>query len=430
MDRTLCDRILARSCKVVVVGLGYVGLPVAIRASEAGFKVTGFDVDVDKIEFLRSGRSYITDVADTRLREATRGSLVVSADASDLIDFDIAIITVPTPLKGGLPDLSFIEEASETLSHYLKAGRCVVLESTSYPGTTEEFVSPILCQGSGLLENQFRLGFSPERVDPGNTEFPFERTPKLVSGIDADSLEVISTFYKELVSEVHLLASCAEAEMAKLLENTFRHVNIALVNELARYAHELSIDIWNVIEAAKTKPFGFMSFTPGPGVGGHCLPIDPSYLSWKVRNNLGRTFRFVDLANDVNDHMPEYVVERVQRLLNSVGKPLKGSRVLLLGMAYKAGIGDWRESPSLKVLRGLLAQECLVTVCDPYIQGSANDFGGRLRDFSRKLLNSSDVAVILVSHDEFDPEVICEESPLVLDTRNHLSGLSFVGERL
>jgi nucleotide sugar dehydrogenase len=413
-----------------VVGLGYVGLPVAIRASEAGFKVTGFDVDVDKIEFLQSGRSYITDVTDTRLREATRGSLVVSADASDLIDFDIAIITVPTPLKGGLPDLRFIEEASETLSHYLKAGRCVVLESTSYPGTTEEFVSPILCQGSGLLENEFRLGFSPERVDPGNPEFPFERTPKLVSGIDADSLEVISTFYKELVSEVYLLASCAEAEMAKLLENTFRHVNIALVNELARYAHELSIDIWNVIEAAKTKPFGFMSFTPGPGVGGHCLPIDPSYLSWKVRNNLGRSFRFVDLANDVNDHMPEYVVERVQRLLNSVGKPLKGSRVLLLGMAYKAGIGDWRESPSLKVLRGLLAQECFVTVCDPYIQGSANDFGGRLRDFSRKLLNSSDVAVILVSHDEFDPEVICEESSLVLDTRNHLSGLSFVGERL
>jgi nucleotide sugar dehydrogenase len=425
-----CDRITDRVCKVVVVGLGYVGLPVAIRASEVGFQVTGFDLDSSKVKLLQSGQSYVPDVTNSRLRSVFAESLSLSDDPSSLGDFDIAIITVPTPLKGGLPDLSFVEAAGKALSHHLKPGRCVVLESTSYPGTTEELLGPILCSGSGLSQGEFFLGFSPERVDPGNVVFTLENTPKLVAGVDSESLKIISCFYKALVSEVHQLGSCAEAEMAKLLENTFRHVNIALVNELARYAHELSIDIWSVIEAAKTKPFGFMSFTPGPGVGGHCLPIDPSYLSWKVRNNLGRSFRFVDLANDVNEHMPEYVVERVQRLLNSVGKPLKGSRVCLLGMAYKAGTGDWRESPSVQVLRGLVSQGCRVTVCDPHVREVENNFDGRLSEFSRHLLRSSDLSVILVSHGEFDRDLICEESALVLDTQNFLRGLTFVGERL
>lgn len=425
-----CNRITDRVCKVVVVGLGYVGLPVAIRASEVGFQVTGFDLDSSKVKLLQSGQSYVPDVTNSRLRSVLAESLSLSDDPSSLGDFDIAIITVPTPLKGGLPDLSFVEAAGKALSHHLKPGRCVVLESTSYPGTTEELLGPILCSGSGLSQGEFFLGFSPERVDPGNVVFTLENTPKLVAGVDSESLEIISCFYKALVSEVHQLGSCAEAEMAKLLENTFRHVNIALVNELARYAHELSIDIWSVIEAAKTKPFGFMSFTPGPGVGGHCLPIDPSYLSWKVRNKLGRSFRFVDLANDVNEHMPEYVVERVQRLLNSVGKPLKGSRVCLLGMAYKAGTGDWRESPSVQVLRGLVSQGCRVTVCDPHVREAENNFDGRLSEFSRHLLRSSDLSVILVSHGEFDRELICEESALVLDTQNFLRGLTFVGERL
>ena len=424
------DLILKRDCKIVVMGLGYVGLPLALRATAVGFQVTGFDPDVKKIQDLRSGRSFIEDVGDECISRALEDSLEVTSDTSALTDFDIAVITVPTPLKGGLPDVSHVENAGQLLSRHLKPGKCVVLESTSYPGTTEELLAPILCSGSGLLQSDFFLGFSPERVDPGNRHYSLQNTPKLVAGVDDASLRVLTTFYEQLVSDVHPMQSCAEAEMAKLLENTFRHVNIALVNELARYAHELSIDIWNVIEAAGTKPFGFMSFSPGPGVGGHCLPIDPSYLSWKVRNNLGRAFRFVDLANDVNDHMPEYVVERAQRLLNGVGKPLMGSRVCLLGMSYKAGTGDWRESPSVRVLDGLVAQGCEVTVCDPHIREADNDFGGRLSVFTREVLSRSDLNVILVPHDEFDRQLICDESALVLDTRNHLRGWAFVGERL
>jgi len=424
------NRIRDRDCKVVVLGLGYVGLPLAMRLADVGFSTVGYDPNVSKIESLRSGRSYVEDVDDRDLSVALKNSLSVSADSSVLADFDIAVITVPTPLKGGHPDLSFVESAGELLSKYLQAGKCVILESTSYPGTTDELLTPILCSGSGLSRTNFFVGYSPERVDPGNSKFSLANTPKLVAAGDSASLDLIAAFYSSMVSEIHRLTSCAEAEMAKLLENTFRHVNIALVNELARYAHELSIDIWNVIEAAGTKPFGFLSFSPGPGVGGHCLPIDPSYLSWKVRNSLGRSFRFVDLANDVNDHMPEYVIERAQKLLNKLGKPLRNSKVCLLGMSYKAGSGDWRESPSLKVLQGLVVEGADVVVCDPYVRSDEQNFDGRLRTFSTEVLLGRDLCIVLVGHPEFDQQAICESRALVLDTRNHLAGWRFEGERL
>jgi UDP-N-acetyl-D-glucosamine dehydrogenase len=410
--------------KLVLVGQGYVGLPVAIRAAEAGYDVVGYDLDEAKIKRLAAGESPVEDIADTRLGAALASGRYHPSDrADDCRDFDVAIISVPTPLNDGTPDLRHIEEATHTIGEYLTAGATVVLESTTYPGTTEELVGPILEDESGLIAGRdFHLGYSPERIDPGNAEWRFENTPKVVSGVTPSCLDVISTFYSRLVDQVVEVSSPKEAELTKLLENTFRHVNIALVNELAVFANELGIDVWEAIDAASTKPFGYLRFTPGPGVGGHCLPIDPSYLSWQVRRSLGRTFRFVELANDVNDHMPDYVVQRLIRAFNERGLAVKGRRILLLGLSYKRNTGDARESPSGPIARQLIELGADVVAADPHVIDSHVP-GGVLRvDASTDEVAAADAVVLLVDHDEFDLDDVLAHARLIFDTRHRTSG--------
>ena len=338
-----------REARIAIVGQGYVGLPLAMRAVELGFSVTGYDTAAGRVDALRAGNSYVEDVSSEQLRSALESGYRATTDPADLAGFDVAIITVPTPLREGVPDLSFIETAASDLTPHLRPGVLVVLESTTYPGTTEELLRPALELSGRRAGTDFFLGYSPERMDPGNPKWSLANTPKVVSGVDDDSLAAVTAFYSRLVDTVVPVASTAEAELVKLLENTFRHVNIALVNELAMFARDLGVDIWNAVDAAATKGFGFLPFTPGPGVGGHCLPVDPSYLAWRVERRLGHRFRFVELANEVNSGMPDYVVRRAQALLNDHGLSVKGSRILLIGLAYKAGTSDWRESPATSV---------------------------------------------------------------------------------
>jgi UDP-N-acetyl-D-glucosamine dehydrogenase len=308
---------------VVVVGLGYVGLPLAMRAAEVGHQIVGYDTDEARVKLLEARESYIEDVPSGDLKQALKsGRFRASTDSAACAGFDVAVVAVPTPLRDGLPDLTYLEAASRTLAAHLRPGAAVVVESTSYPGTTQEKVLPLLEEGSGLLAGRdFHLGFSPERIDPGNSTWTLVTTPKIVSGIDAESLRVIKAFYDTIVQQTVVVSTPREAELAKLVENTFRHVNIALVNELAMFAHDMDINVWESIEAASSKPFGFMPFTPGPGVGGHCLPIDPSYLSWPVERALGKSFRFVELADDINRHMPDYVAHRIMMSFNDRGAP-------------------------------------------------------------------------------------------------------------
>lgn len=424
-------KIASRDARVVIMGQGYVGLPLAIRAAEVGFDVVGYDPDSEKIEGLKVGRSHVGDVSDTDLGKALATSYRPTSDVDELLDFDIAVISVPTPLVEGRPDLSYIEKAGQALGKVLRPGSCVILESTTYPGTTEEFLGPLMETVSALHRSQYFLGYSPERIDPGNPVHSLRTTPKIVAGATPESLTVVTEFFEAIVERVVPVNSCSEGEMAKLLENTFRHVNIALVNELARYAFELGIDIWTVIDAAATKPFGFMRFEPGPGVGGHCLPIDPTYLAWKVHQHLGQSFRFVELANDINKHMPEYVIGRITAMLNGRQKSLKGSKIVLLGLAYKAGTGDWRESPSATISDKLIALGANVSICDPYVdQRAAGIYGNLLVPFSDSVLSNADMVVVLVAHEEFDPDLIASKAPLIFDTKNVLSGVSFEGERL
>lgn len=419
-----------RSAVVAVIGQGYVGLPVAVRATAVGFKVYGVERDQSRLAALRSCRSFVEDVTDEELEEAVGRGYEAVPSLRDIQSPDIFVISVPTPLRDGLPDLGFIREAAEDVGSVLTPGACVILESTTYPGTTEEFMLPILCEHSGLRRGQFLLGYSPERIDPGNPKFDLVNTPKVVAGIDEASLDAVAAFFGALVDQVVPVATCAEAEMTKLLENTFRHVNIALVNELARFAADLGVDIWRVVDAAATKPFGFMKFTPGPGVGGHCLPVDPSYLAWQVRQRSGQPFRFVELANDINDHMPDYVVERVTAMLNDELKSVKGSHIVALGLAYKANSSDWRESPSLAVIRKLQALGAEVTLCDPMISESTPLPKGTALTAVDKVDQPVDLAVILTAHDLFDWDRIAKAFPKILDTRNVLHSRHFLGERL
>ncbi len=426
------DAIRDRSARVVVVGQGYVGLPVAMRAVEVGFTVVGYDTSIERTKSLESGTSYVGDIQDEQLAAAlASGRYFPSSDPEALAGFDIAVISVPTPLADGSPDLSFIAEAGTALADHLGPGGCVILESTTYPGTTTELLAPILSARSGLSRGEFLLGYSPERIDPGNATHTFVSTPKVVSGWDDESLQVVDAFFSALVDQTVPVGSCAEAELVKLLENTFRHVNIALVNELAMFARDLDVDIWRAIDAAATKPFGYMKFTPGPGVGGHCLPIDPSYLAWRVKEHLGQTFRFVELANDVNEHMPDYVHARVTALLNGQRKSVNGSRVLLLGLAYKRATSDWRESPSVQVADRLVASGAAVTFCDPYIPAvNAQRLAYPLVAFSERELSGADLVVVLVDHPEFDPATIARHARLVFDAKNLLRDHPFTGEVL
>ncbi len=410
--------------RLVVVGQGYVGLPVAIRACEVGLDVVGFDIDEHRIKRLAAGESPVEDITDDRLAAAlAAGRYHPTADPADLAGFDAAIISVPTPLRDGNPDLSYIESAAGLLAPHVRPGCCVVLESTTYPGTTEELVAPILEAGSGLVAGSgFHLGYSPERIDPGNADYRFENTPKVVSGIDEASLAAVQALYDLLVERTVPVSGPKEAELTKLLENTFRHVNIALINELAMFAHELGIDAWEAIDAASTKPFGYLRFTPGPGVGGHCLPIDPSYLSWRVRDSLGLAFRFVELANDVNDHMPDYVVNRLQTAFNHRGLAVKDRRVLLLGLAYKRNTGDARETPAAPIARLLADLGADVRGADPYVADDA--FGSDVArvDLTVDELEAADAVVLLVDHDAFDLDLVTAHARYVLDTRHALSG--------
>jgi len=411
--------------RVVVVGQGYVGLPLAIRAAEVGHEVVGYDVDSRRVKSLATGESYVEDVSAERIRAALAdGSYRPTDRARDCGGFDTAVVTVPTPLREGLPDLSYIEESARTLARYLRPGATVVLESTTYPGTTQELFAPLLENGSGLTAGRdFHLGYSPERIDPGNAVWGFQQTPKVVSGVDPESLRAVQEFYDGLVDTTVPVRSPKEAELAKLLENTFRHVNIALVNEIAMFARHLGIDVWEAIDAASSKPFGFMRFTPGPGVGGHCLPIDPSYLSWRVQRELGQNFRFVELANDINNHMPEYVARRLADAFNERRRSVNGSRVLLLGLAYKKNTGDARESPALRVARLLLDMGAEVRAVDPHVVEHAPVDSRVCRvEASPEELAAADAVVLLTDHDSFDYDEVLAHSRYVLDCRRRIAG--------
>jgi UDP-N-acetyl-D-glucosamine dehydrogenase len=402
--------------RVAVLGLGYVGLPLAVRAAEIGHEVVGYDPDAAKVAGLAAGVSPVEDVPDHRLAAA---GLQVSSDPAVIAGFDVAVITVPTPLRDGAPDLRYVESAAATVAGALRPGAVVVLESTSYPGTTEHLVAETIGAAGGLQAGRdYDLGFSPERIDPGNPTYRLENTPKVVSGTTPRALARIEAFYAGQVERTVPVSSPRVAELAKLLENTFRHVNIALVNEMAVLAHELGVDVWEAIDAAATKPFGYMRFTPGPGVGGHCLPIDPTYLSWAVRRELDRSFRFVELAVDVNNHMPDYVVDRAAGLLNEHRKCLNGARVLVLGVAYKPGTRDLRESPALRVVRQLTARGADVVVCDPHVP----DWAGARVDLESlgSALDDADLVVLVTDHPEFDFEKVGARARLVLDCRNRV----------
>ena len=410
---------------VVVVGLGYVGLPLAMRAVAAGHVVVGYDVDPIRVKRLEAGESYVEDVPDDELAAALgSGRFRPSASADACAGFDVAVVTVPTPLREGLPDLSYVEAASRTLSRYLRPGATVIVESTSYPGTTQEQVLAWLEDGSGLAAGaDFHLGYSPERIDPGNRTWTLASTPKIVSGINDASLAAVEDFYRGIVARTVAVSSPREAELAKLIENTFRHVNIALVNELAMFGRELGVDVWEAIDAAATKPFGYMQFSPGPGVGGHCLPIDPSYLSWRVERSLGQRFRFVELANDINSHMPDYVVRRLLLALNERERPVRGSRILLLGLAYKKDSGDARESPAIRVAELLVRMGAQVRAADPLVTEPAVIGPGVARvDATPDEVADADAVVLLTDHEAFAAADVCRQARYVLDCRHVLSG--------
>ncbi|MDI2124558.1 nucleotide sugar dehydrogenase [Yinghuangia seranimata] len=409
--------------RVVVAGQGYVGLPLAVRAAQVGHDVVGYDVDARRVKLLTAGESYVEDVPSADLVEVIgAGRYRPTGDEADLRGFDVAVVTVPTPLREGTPDLSYIEECSRTLARHLRPGATVVLESTTFPGTTEELVGPILAAGSGLVVGtDFRLGYSPERIDPGNPTWNLVNTPKVVSGVDARSLAAVEAFYGTIVERTVPVSSPREAELAKLLENTFRHVNIALVNEVAMFAHELGIDVWEAIDACSTKPFGYMRFTPGPGVGGHCLPVDPSYLSWRVERALGQSFRFVELANDVNSHMPDYVVRRLTAAFNARSRSVRGSSVLILGLAYKKNTADARESPAARIATLLLDLGAEVSAVDPHVD-LAQPFDARLTrvELDADVVRSADAVVLLVDHDDVDLALVIEHAQYLLDCRGVL----------
>jgi nucleotide sugar dehydrogenase len=412
------------STDLLVIGLGYVGLPLVREASGAGLSVVGFDLNEAIVERLNAGSSHVDDVPDADVTEMIRRGFRATAQETEIDEPQTVIICVPTPLSAdGIPDLAAVRGASELAGRTLRAGMLVVLESTSYPGTTDEVVRPLLEKISGLNAGlDFSLAFSPERIDPGNDAYGLRNTPKVVGGFTRACTDVAAQFYRKLCDEVVLAKSTREAEMAKLLENTYRHVNIALVNEMAAFCHELGVDLWDAIRCAATKPFGFQAFHPGPGVGGHCIPIDPNYLSYKVRS-LGYPFRFVELAQEINQRMPLYVADRATEVLNDRAKPLKGARILLLGVTYKKDIADTRESPAPAIARKLLMRGALLSYHDPYVPEwrvagapihRAEDLEGEIK--------TADLVILLQDHAMYDLDLIARASSLVLDTRGRLTG--------
>jgi UDP-N-acetyl-D-glucosamine dehydrogenase len=407
---------MTRTC--CIVGIGYVGLPLAVAFAEAGLPVIGYDYDPARVAGLNGGTSGIEDIADDRLVAAMRTGLSFTSDMSDAAHAGVYVISVPTPLVDGLPDLTYVESAARAVAPVVTKGDLVILESTTYPGTTEEVVGPILEAGSGLrVSVDFDLAYSPERVDPGNPTYGITNTPKVVGGATPEATQAAAEFYGQVVETVVPVGGTREAEMAKLLENTFRHVNIALVNEMAVFCRQLGIDLFDVIEAARTKPFGFMPFYPGPGVGGHCIPVDPSYLAWRVKK-LGFSFRFVELAQEINAQMPAYVARRVGDLLNERGLALSRAKVLCLGAAYKPGLADCRESPAVEVMHKLRGHGATVLYSDPHVpQLRLGDELLSGKALTREMIDSVDVLVVLTPHKEFDWDLVSSSGKPVLDTR-------------
>ena len=384
-----------------VIGLGYVGLPLAIEAANSRLKVAGYDINEDVVSNLSKSQSHVEDISDTALEDALKKELYFTADSKVLGECEYIVISVPTPLTDYQPDLSYVEAATKSIAENLTKGQVVILESTTYPGTTIEIVQPILENISKLKAGEdFFLGYSPERIDPGNNEWKFKNTPKIVSGINKKSLEKISRFYELIIDEVVEVSGTREAEMVKLIENTYRQVNIAMVNELAILSDMLGIDIWEVVEAAKTKPFGFQSFRPGPGVGGHCIPIDPKYLSFKTRQ-VGQPVRFVELAQEINNSMPNYVVARVSELMNRNEILLKNSKILILGVAYKKDIGDTRESPALDIIESLLEKSVDISFYDPYVDELVVNKSSISSEEKVENLSNYDLILIHTPHTKF-----------------------------
>ncbi|NUR87662.1 MAG: nucleotide sugar dehydrogenase [Nonomuraea sp.] len=412
---------------LAVIGLGYVGMPLAKEAVAAGLRVVGVDVDSRKVDALNAGQSYIDDLTDADLEHMLANGFTATLDESVLARSNTIVICVPTPLdEDHRPDLSAVEGATATVARNLTKGTLVVLESTTYPGTTDNVARPLL-ESSGLVAGEdFHLAFSPERIDPGNPKFGLKNTPKVVGGYTMTCRDRASAFYGQFIEQVVPVSGTREAEMAKLLENTYRHVNIALVNEMAIFCDELGINLWESIEAAATKPFGFQKFLPGPGVGGHCIPVDPSYLSYTVRK-LGYPFRFVELAQEINERMPSYVVNRVQRLLNRHKKAVNGAKVVMLGVTYKEDIGDERETPALPVARALLELGADLSYVDPHVKEWNVDGTPvpREEDLNRAVTDA-DVTLLLQKHSAFDLDMVEAEARLVLDTR----GVLTEGERV
>lgn len=428
MKEGLLKKISSKEIKVGVVGLGYVGLPLAVEKAKAGFKTIGFDVQEEKVKLVNEGHNYIGDVVDSDLADLVRsGMLTATTDFSFVKDVDFIAICVPTPLDAHQqPDISYVCSSTEAISKYLTKGTMVVLESTTYPGTTEELIKPILEEGSGLkCGEDFYLGFSPERVDPGNLIYKTKNTPKVVGAIGKDATEVIAAMYRAVLEgEVYEVSSPAVAEMEKILENTYRNVNIGLVNELTMLCQKLGISMWEVVDAAKTKPYGFQAFYPGPGLGGHCIPLDPYYLSWKARE-YGFHTSMIESSMMINDQMPEYCVERASKILNRQMKPMKGAKILVLGVAYKQDIDDYRESPALRVIEILKREEADADFYDPWIaeykyKGEKNQ---GIKEINPEIIASYDLIMITAAHSNVDYDMIQKNALAIFDTKNVMKAI-------
>src|SRR5512132_2124060 len=413
-------RLLTRDARVAVVGQGYVGLSLACAAVDAGFTVTGVDVDVERVRRLSAAEPCVPGVAeDTFRRGLATGRLRFAAGGEVLAASDVICICVPTPVRDHTPDLTYVEQACRDVARQLTAGRLVILESSTYPGTTTELVAPLLETSGQRLGRDFLLAYSPERIDPGNQEFDFANIPRIVGGTSGEATAVAALFYGQMVEKVVTLSSARAAELAKLLENTFRHVNIALVNEVAMLCHDLGIDVWEVLEAAATKPFGYMAFTPGPGVGGHCIPLDPTYLAWQVRRDAGRRFRILEQAQDINAQMPSWVAARIGEALNQHTKPLKGARVLVLGVAYKPDIGDIRESPPLRVMSALARHGARIAFHDPLVRAVTIDGKELARtELTARAVAGADLVALLTPHRSYDLDWLAATAGLLFDARN------------
>ncbi len=424
----LINKIMKKTALVAVIGLGYVGLPLAVEKAKVGYKTIGFDIQKSKVDMVNLGENYIGDVVDSELKHlANKGLLSATTDFSFVKDADFIAICVPTPLdEYQQPDISYVKNSAIEISKYLKKASIVVLESTTYPGTTEELLLPILQEGSGLKCGQdFFLAFSPERVDPGNLIYKTKNTPKVVGGVGKDATEIASAMYRNVLEgEIFEASSPKVAEMEKILENTYRNINIGLANEMAIICNKMGINVWEVIEAAKTKPYGFQAFYPGPGLGGHCIPLDPFYLTWKAKEYDYHT-RLIEISGEINNYMPEYVIERSSKILNRFRKPLNGSKILILGVAYKQDIDDYRESPALKVINNFEREGCIVEFYDPYIDKYKFKHKVKygIEELNIDKLRDADLVVITTAHTKVDYNFIQTNSQYIFDTKNAMKNV-------